>query len=118
MDVLAADVYAVPPHVGLGGWTWYTSSAAWMYRLLTESLPGVSRRDDMLEVTPCVPPHWPQYSLNYCCAASAYRIEIHQVEDGDATLQLDGVAQAGLRFKLLDDASAHRVEIRRPKKYS
>ncbi len=116
--VLAADVYAVPPHIGRGGWTWYTGSAAWMYRLLTESLLGVSRRGDMLEITPCVPPHWPGYSLHYRHGASLYVIEIQQVEEGDATLQLDGVAQAGLHFRLLDDASAHRVEIRWPRKHS
>ncbi len=116
--VLAADVYAVTPHVGRGGWTWYTGSAAWMYRLLTESLLGVSRRGDMLEITPCVPPHWPGYSVRYRHGASLYVIEIQQVDDGDATLRLDGAAQAGLQFRLLDDASTHRVEIRWPKQGS
>ncbi len=109
--VLAADVYAVSPHIGRGGWTWYTGSAAWMYRLLTESLLGIHRHGDVLEVSPCVPPHWPGYSLRYRYGASLYEIEIQQAEDGEATLQLDGVAQAGLHVRLLDDASVHRVEI-------
>lgn len=115
--VLAADVYAVSPHIGRGGWTWYTGSAAWMYRLLTESLLGINRIGDMLEMAPRVPPHWPGYSLRYRYGASLYVIEIKQVDDGDAVLQLDGVAQVGLHFRLLDDASVHRVEIRWPRKY-
>src|SRR5690606_3113065 len=114
--VLADDAYAVAPDIGRGGWTWYTGSAAWMYRLLTESLLGVSRRGDMLELAPCVPPHWPGYSLQYRHGGSRYVIEIQQVDDGDATLRLDGVVQAGLAFRLLDDASTHHVEIRWPRK--
>ncbi len=113
--VLAADVYAVAPHVGRGGWTWYTGSAAWMYRLLTESLLGINRRADMLELTPRIPPHWPGYRSQYRYGASLYTIDLRQVDDGDATLRLDGVAQAGLQFRLRDDASTHRVEIRWPR---
>ena len=116
--VLAADVYAVAPHIGRGGWTWYTGSAAWMYRLLTESLLGVSRRGDMLELAPCIPSHWQGYSLQYRHGTSLYAIEIQQVDHGDATLRLDGIRQAGLHFRLLDDASTHRVEIRWPRKHS
>jgi len=116
--VLAADVYAVAPHIGRGGWTWYTGSAAWTYRLLTESLLGISRHGDMLEIAPCIPSQWPGYRLQYRFGASVYAIEIEQVDDGEATLRLDGVAQAGLQLKLLDDASAHRVEIRWPRSNS
>jgi len=115
--VLAADVYAVAPHVGRGGWTWYTGSAAWMYRLLTESLLGVSRRVDALEIAPCVPPHWPGYKVHYRHGASLYTIAIEQVDGGDATLRLDGAVQAGLHFKLVDDASNHHVEIRWPRNH-
>src|SRR5476649_2683856 len=54
--VIAADVYAVPPHTGRGGWTWYTGSAGWMYRLITESLLGVRLDVDKLRFAPCLPP--------------------------------------------------------------
>jgi len=57
--VVAADVYAVAPHIGRGGWTWYTGSAAWMYRLIVESLLGVSLHGDRLRIEPCLPPTGP-----------------------------------------------------------
>lgn len=116
--VLAADVYAVGPHIGRGGWTWYTGSAAWMYRLLTESLLGINRRGDMLEIAPCIPSHWPGYRLQYRYGASIYTIVIEQIDDGEATLQLDGATQTGLQFALQDDGSTHRVEVRWPRKAS
>ncbi len=113
--VLAADVYAVPPHIGRGGWTWYTGSAGWMYRLLTESLLGLRRHGDVVELVPQIPTEWSQYSLQYRYGDSVYVIEIHQHDDGEATLQLDGVAQTALQFPLVDDASTHRVDVRWPR---
>src|SRR5690606_8226170 len=56
--VLAADVYARPPGVGRGGWTWYTGAAAWTWRLAVETILGLRRRAGALEVTPCLPTHW------------------------------------------------------------
>ncbi|MFN0163790.1 MAG: GH36-type glycosyl hydrolase domain-containing protein, partial [Burkholderiales bacterium] len=63
--VMAADVYAMAPHAGRGGWTWYTGSAGWMYRLLLESLLGLEVRGDQLTVTPCVPDSWDAYRIDY-----------------------------------------------------
>ncbi|RYE95212.1 MAG: cyclic beta 1-2 glucan synthetase, partial [Oxalobacteraceae bacterium] len=63
--VLAADVYGVAPHVGRGGWTWYTGSAGWMYRLLTESLLGLHREGSRLSLRPCIPADWTEYKLQY-----------------------------------------------------
>ena len=54
--VVAADVYGVAPHAGRGGWTWYTGSAGWMYRLIIESLLGLRLQVDKLRFTPCLPP--------------------------------------------------------------
>ncbi len=116
--VLAADVYAVPPHIGRGGWTWYTGSAGWMYRLLTESLLGLQRRGDMLALAPRIPSEWSHYRLQYRFGESVYVIEIHQYDGGVATLDLDGKAQATLEFRLVDDAAVHRVDIRWPRKHS
>src|SRR3546814_14885246 len=61
--VVADDVYAVEPHVGRGGWTWYTGSAGWMYRLVVESLLGLRLDGNTLRLSPCIPPHWPGYRL-------------------------------------------------------
>ena len=53
--VVAADVYTSPPHAGRGGWTWYTGSAGWMYRLIIESLLGLRLEVDQLRFEPCLP---------------------------------------------------------------
>lgn len=113
--VLAADVYAVAPHVGRGGWTWYTGSAGWMYRLLTESLLGLRRHGKTLHVEPCIPRDWPGYSMQYRFGGSAYRIEVEQVDGGDASLVVDDVAQPALAFALVDDRSIHQVKVRWPR---
>ncbi|MCC7633985.1 cyclic beta 1-2 glucan synthetase [Stenotrophomonas rhizophila] len=112
--VLAADVYAVAPHVGRGGWTWYTGSAGWMYRLLTESLLGLQRHGDRLVFTPCLPPEWPQYTLRYRFGSSLYIIQVEQVDTGRARLTLDGAARAELHMPLVDDSGVHQVHLAWP----
>ena len=112
--VLAADVYAVPPHTGRGGWTWYTGSAGWMYRLLTESLLGLRRHGDVLGLAPRIPQDWRDYRIHYRHGQSLYLVTLRQEGTGAATLELDGVAQPGLQFRLLDDGAVHHVEVRCP----
>ena len=107
--VIAADVYAVAPHVGRGGWTWYTGSAGWMYRLLTESLLGLHREGDQLSLRPCIPADWTEYKMQYRYGASMYLITVTQADGGEAALSVDGFAQDGLRFRLVDDESIHHV---------
>ena len=107
--VLAADVYGVAPHVGRGGWTWYTGSAGWMYRLLTESLLGLHREGEQLLLRPCIPADWDEYKLQYRYGESMYLITITQVDAGAATMSVDGFAQAGFGFQLVDDQSVHHV---------
>lgn len=120
--VLAADVYGVAPHTGRGGWTWYTGSAGWMYRLLTESLLGLNRRGDRLELAPCIPPEWTQYKMHYRYRETPYLIQVRQVEPGGdenvAGVKLDGVAQDGLSFPLVDDGALHQVEVIWPRALS
>jgi cellobiose phosphorylase len=64
-DVVAAEVYALTPHTGRGGWTWYTGSAAWMYRLVVESLLGLRLEAERLRFAPCLPSHWNGFTLRY-----------------------------------------------------
>ena len=107
--VMAADVYAVSPHIGRGGWTWYTGSSGWMYRLITESLLGLSLAGDRLTVTPQLPSDWPGFTLQYRFRKTVYTIS---VAVGDAvTMVLDGVRLEGNAIMLVDDERAHKVQL-------
>ena len=113
--VVAADVYAVAPHTGRGGWTWYTGSASWLYRLIVESLLGVNRKADRLHITPCMPEDWNTYSLSYRFADTAYRIAVVRTSvTGAAAIQvtLDGVELNEPGIPLVDDRREHVVEVR------
>ncbi|MBC7499696.1 MAG: cyclic beta 1-2 glucan synthetase, partial [Herminiimonas sp.] len=111
--VVAADVYAVSPHVGRGGWTWYTGSSGWMYRLIVESLLGVRLEGTRLFIAPCLPADWTSYKLNYRYRNTTYRIVVTQtmVEGVAFNLQVDGVEQADGAIALIDDRRDHLVEI-------
>ena len=80
--VVAADVYAVPPHTGRGGWTWYTGSAAWMYRLIVESLLGLTLETDKLSLAPCLPPEWDGFTVRYRFRETMYHIKVRQRGEG------------------------------------
>ncbi len=112
--VLAADVYAVAPHIGRGGWTWYTGSAGWMYRLMVESLLGLDVRGDRLRIAPCIPDDWPSYVMDYRHGNTLYRIKVVQgsTAGGKPTLLLDGAPQDELAIPLVDDGREHQVDVR------
>ncbi|MCY7355129.1 MAG: cyclic beta 1-2 glucan synthetase [Lysobacter sp.] len=109
--VVAADVYAVAPHVGRGGWTWYTGSAGWMYRLAVESLLGLRREGDTLRLSPCIPKEWPEYNMRYRYRDTVYRIQVQQQAQGGSRLSIDGVEQSAMVIPLRDDRSDHVVEV-------
>ena len=113
--VMAADVYGVTPHVGRGGWTWYTGSSGWMYRLLTESLLGLHREGDTLSLQPCIPRDWPEYRIQYRHGEALYLITVTQVDEGPATVRVDGIESPGLQFALVDDQAVHHVQARWPR---
>ncbi|NSL55077.1 cyclic beta 1-2 glucan synthetase [Uliginosibacterium sp. IMCC34675] len=112
--VVAADVYAMSPHAGRGGWSWYTGSAGWMYRLMLESLLGLKRVGDTLQLAPCLPAEWPGYALHYRYRKSMYHIRVTQMAQGTIEISVDGVAQADQRIPLLDDQREHAVDVRIP----
>jgi cyclic beta-1,2-glucan synthetase len=111
--VVAADVYAVAPHVGRGGWTWYTGSSGWMYRLIIESLLGITRSGASLILTPQLPGDWDGFTVRYRHGASLYRIHVIGVADAvEAGLTVDDVEQSGNVVVLVDDGRDHPVQLR------
>src|SRR5205807_6197943 len=74
--VVAADVYAEPPHAGRGGWTWYTGSAGWMYRAGLESMLGFRLRGMRLVVDPCIPREWPGFTIAFRYHSARYTIVV------------------------------------------
>jgi cellobiose phosphorylase len=113
--VVAADVYAVAPHVGRGGWSWYTGSAGWLYRLIVESLLGLKREGDTLRIEPCLPPDWTTYAINYRHGSSHYRIVVTQTlvdhDESDSRVSDNGVEQPDGRITLVDDGERHAVAV-------
>jgi len=112
--VIAADVYSVSPHVGRGGWSWYTGSAGWMYRLIVESLLGLRLDVDKLHFTPCLPAAWQSFKIHYRYRETVYHIEVLQTHDGigATSVMLDGTEQHDNTLPLIDDQQAHTVEVK------
>jgi cellobiose phosphorylase len=112
--VAAADVYALAPHVGRGGWTWYTGSAGWMYRLIVESLLGLRLEVDKLYFAPCLPADWETFKVHYRYRDTVYNIAVLQTPaaDGSATVTVDGVERTDNHVPLVDDRQEHSVEVR------
>jgi cyclic beta-1,2-glucan synthetase len=115
--VIAADVYAVAPHTGRGGWTWYTGSAGWMYRLLIETLLGLNREGNRLRLSPRLPKNWTTCKISYRYRSTPYEIEICVLtgpSSDSGQMRLDGEPLAGSTIPLVDDGRAHRVELSWP----
>jgi cellobiose phosphorylase len=116
--VVAADVYAFAPHTGRGGWTWYTGSAGWMYRLVVESLLGLRLEVDRLHFAACLPAEWTEFKLRYRYRETYYHITVLRPDvEGDeeidrSSVTIDGVTQDGTFIVLVDDRREHRVEVR------
>ncbi|MFZ6673131.1 GH36-type glycosyl hydrolase domain-containing protein [Undibacterium sp. Xuan67W] len=111
--VIAADVYAVSPHVGRGGWTWYTGSSGWMYRLILESLLGVTLEGDQLRFTPCLPADWNHFKVHYRYRDTTYHISVTTTygESEAISLTLDGVLQESSLLHMVNDSQEHQVEL-------
>ena len=115
--VVAADVYAVPPQTGRGGWTWYTGSAAWMYRLIVESLLGLRLEVDHLRFAPCLPAEWEGFKIHYRYRETVYHIAVLQTpaENGEMRVTVDGIEQHDKTIPLVDDHKEHGAEVRVPR---
>jgi len=114
--VVAADVYAHPPHVGRGGWTWYTGAAGWMYRAGLEWIIGFRLRGTMLLLDPCVPRAWRDFEIVYRYHSARYEITVENpdgVTHGVRHVELDGTAlpENRTQIPLADDGRTHRVRV-------
>jgi len=114
--VVAADVYSVAPHVGRGGWTWYTGSAGWMYRAGLEGILGFRVRGASLYLTPCISEKWPCFEIVFKYRSSRYEILVdnpHGVSSGVTSAELDGVVLPSLKsgIPLIDDGNVHSVRL-------
>ena len=113
--VIAADVYSVSPHTGWGGWTWYTGSSGWMYRLGLEAILGLRREGAALWLDPCIPKAWPGYTLTYRYGEAIYEIQVENlagVNRGVKQVCLGGQILSDGKVPLRDDGRHHRVEVR------
>jgi cyclic beta-1,2-glucan synthetase len=109
--VVAADVYARSPHTGRGGWTWYTGSAGWTYRLILESLLGLRLDVDRLRFAPCLPADWKEFKVHYRYRETVYHITVSQTAD-ESIVTVDGVQQPENVIPLVDDRQNHSAEVR------
>jgi cyclic beta-1,2-glucan synthetase len=113
--VVAGDVYAEPPHVGRGGWTWYSGSAGWLYRAGLEWILGFRVRGQVLYVDPCIPRNWPGYSINFQYHSATYKITVKNplgLSRGVASTSIDGNVLVGrANIPLTDDGAVHQILI-------
>ena len=111
---VSADVYAAEGHVGRGGWTWYTGSAGWSYRVSLEGLLGFEKRGDSLTLDPCVPTAWPEFTVEYRYRTSHYSIVVRNpagVSRGVSAVEVDGIRADGGVIALVDDGARHAVVV-------
>lgn len=114
--VQCADVYSVAPHVGRGGWTWYSGSAGWTYRAIVEWVLGIRLRGDRLHLDPCIPRDWQGFALTFRRGETAWRIELENPDRqcrGVAAIEVDGVTLEGsdAGIALVDDGATHHVRV-------
>lgn len=114
--VVAADVYSLKNHVGRAGWTWYTGSAGWMYRLILESIIGLKKVGNLLYIDPCIPGQWPGFTVQYRFKGTMYQIRVTNSGTyiGSNRIILDGIAQNIQAITLVDDRVTHNVDVLLP----
>jgi cyclic beta-1,2-glucan synthetase len=111
--VTSADIYAVAPHVGRGGWTWYTGSSAWLYRAGLESILGFVLQGDQLSIRPVIPADWSGFRITFHYRSSTYEIQVSRVPGSPPATELDGerLGSGAALVALKDDGKTHLVRV-------
>jgi len=112
--VVAADVYSAPSHAGRGGWTWYTGSSGWMYRVGLEAILGIRRMGKLLQIDPCIPKRWRKYHVTYRADETTFHIRVDNpsgVNRGVKQTTLDGKVLPENKLPLLGDGGEHEVHV-------
>jgi cellobiose phosphorylase len=109
--IVAADICALPPNAGRGGWTWYTGASGWMYRLILESLLGITLEVDRLRFQPCIPDDWKSFKVHYHYRETFYHITVMRIGSAEE-VTVDGIIQTDGTVHLVDDKKEHLVEVR------
>jgi cellobiose phosphorylase len=112
--VVAGDVYSVAPHIGRGGWSWYTGSASWMYRAAIEYLLGFRLEGDRLQINPCLPENWTEFKMFYKRGTTSFNIHVViQKSDLSAprTIEVDGVKLESNEIRLVEDGKTHEIRV-------
>jgi cyclic beta-1,2-glucan synthetase len=112
--VIAADVYGAPPHTGRGGWSWYTGSSGWLYRLGLEAILGLHLEGKTFSVNPSIPASWPGFEITLRVGETIYQIEVenpHGVQRGVAQITLDEEVLNPGKIPLSDDGRSHRIKV-------
>jgi len=114
--VIAADIYSVDPHIGRGGWTWYTGSSGWMYRLGTEAILGIRRMSNSLNINPCIPHDWSGFKVDYRFGKTHYKINVENLKGTNrgasrGLVSMDGKFLPGNLIPLMDDGQTHEVHV-------
>lgn len=113
--VIAADIYSHPIHLGRGGWTWYTGSAGWAYKVGLEEIIGFKKEGDFLTIDPHINPEWKNFTINYKYLSTDYVITVineNQVSSGVIEVTLDNKEIKDNKIKLVDDGKTHEVIVR------
>jgi cellobiose phosphorylase len=112
--VVCADVYGAPPHTGRGGWTWYTGSASWLYRVALEAILGFKLQGNKFQVAPCIPRDWATYEMTYRYGTATYQIRVDNSAGtgrGVRSVTVDGTLMHDGMVPLHDNGATHEIRV-------
>jgi cellobiose phosphorylase len=109
--VMSADVYGIAPHLGRGGWSWYTGSSSWMYRCALESILGFHLHSNKVILKPCIPHSWPQFKISYLYKKTSYQILVLNNQN-EESIEVDGIKSMGNEFILSESNKEVQVIVK------